>query len=248
MGMEEVIKQFLAVRFDSGAGCGGGCGCGYDIGDGHGYGYGSGGGGGDGDGSGDGQGDGCGDSIGDGCGYGSGSSSGGGYGDSSGDGGGDGCSDGIKIFNGQEVYYIDGVPTLIYSVSGNYAKGAILNNDFTLTDCYIAKAGNYFAHGETLRIAYADAQAKVLQNMSVKERIAKVKQDYPDPDKPIEHSELFRLHNLLTGSCMMGRKEFAKAHDLDPEHGTMSMREFITLTKGAFGGDVIRQLAKAYSI
>lgn len=143
---------------------------------------------------------------------------------------------------------IDGVQTLIYSVSGNYAKGAIVNSDLTLTDCYIGKVGDFFAHGETLRQAYADAQAKALQNIPVEERIAKVKQDYPDPDKPIKHSTLFSLHNVLTGSCMIGRKEFAKTHDLDPENGTMTMREFITLTKDAFGGDVIRQLAKAYGI
>ena len=143
---------------------------------------------------------------------------------------------------------IDGVQTLIYSVSGNYAKGAIVNSDLTLTDCYIAKVGDFFAHGETLRQAHEDAQAKALQNMPLEERIAKVKQDYPDPDKPIEHSTLFILHNVLTGSCVMGRKEFAKAHDLDPENGTMTMREFITLTKDAFGGDIIRQLAEAYGI
>jgi hypothetical protein len=179
-------------------------------------------------------------------GSGSGSGDGSGYGSGYGDGYGSG--DGIKTYNGQEVYTIDGVQTLIYSVSGNYAKGAIVNSYLTLTDCYIAKVGDFFAHGETLRQAYADAQAKALQKMPVEERIAKVVQDNPDADKPIEHSELFRLHNVLTGSCMMGRKEFAKAHDLDLENGTMTMREFITLTKDAFGGDVIRQLAEAYGI
>jgi hypothetical protein len=84
--------------------------------------------------------------------------------------------------------------------------------------------------------------------MPVEERIAKVKQDYPDLDAQIDHSTLFSLHNELTGSCRMGREQFAKEHDLDPEHGTMTMREFITLTKDAFGGDVIRQLAEAYKI
>ena len=224
--MEDLIKQFLSI----------GSGYGYDYGSGDGYG------------SGYGSGSGSGYGYGDGSGYGSGYGSGDGYDYGSGSGYGDGSGDGIKTYNGQEVYYIDSVPTLIYSVLGNYAKGAILNNDLTLTDCYIAKNGNYFAHGETLRIAYADAQAKVLQNIPVEERIAKVKQDYPDPDKPIEHSTLFSLHSMLTCSCMMGRKEFAKAHDLDPKNGTMTMREFIMLTKDAFGGDVIRKLAEAYGI
>lgn len=70
----------------------------------------------------------------------------------------------------------------------------------------------------------------------------------PDVDVPIEHSALFSLHNFLTGSCLFGRQEFAKEHSLDPEHGSMTMREFIHLTKDAFGGDNIRQLADAYKI
>ncbi len=70
----------------------------------------------------------------------------------------------------------------------------------------------------------------------------------PDVDVLIEHSALFSLHNFLTGSCLLGRKEFAKSHAIDPEHGSMTMREFINLTKGAYGGDNIRQLADAYGI
>jgi hypothetical protein len=234
MDMEEVIKQFLAVGYGDGYGDGDGSGSGYGDGSGVGYGYGYG----------YGYGSGYGDGDGSGYGYGYGDGSGDGYGD----GYGDGSGDGLKSYDGQTVYMIDDVQTLIYSVKGNIAKGAIVNTDLTLTDCYIARVGNFFAHGETLRQAHEDAQAKALQNMPVEERIAKVKQDYPDLDAQIEHSTLFSLHNMLTGSCRMGREQFAKAHDLDPEHGTMSMREFITLTKDAFGGDVIRQLAEEYGI
>ena len=67
-------------------------------------------------------------------------------------------------------------------------------------------------------------------------------------DVLIEHSALFSLHNFLTGSCLFGRKEFAKEHLLDPEHGAMTMRTFIHLTKDAYGEDNIRQLADAYKI
>lgn len=63
--------------------------------------------------------------------------SGDGYG--SGYGSGYGYGDGIKRFNGETVYRIDGVNTLIRSVRGNTAHGAILNDDLTLTSCYIAK-------------------------------------------------------------------------------------------------------------
>ena len=138
--------------------------------------------------------------------------------------------------------------TIIYSVHGNIARGATINSDLTLADCYIAKCEDYFAHGETAKQAMADAQSKAYQNKPIEERIDYVIEKYPDVDVPIEHSALFSLHNFLTDSCLFGRKEFAKAHSLDPEHGAMTMREFIHLTKDAFGGDNIRQLADAYKI
>ena len=60
-------------------------------------------------------------------GSGSGDGSGSGSGSGSGDGYGDGYGDGIKEINGQRVYMIDGVPTLIDRVRGDYAKGSILS-------------------------------------------------------------------------------------------------------------------------
>ena len=133
-------------------------------------------------------------------------------------------------------------------MSGNFAKGKILNSDLTLTDCYIARVDNYFAHGETLRQAYADALAKALSNEPIEDRVKRVVAQYPDADEPIEHSELFKLHNLLTGSCDFGRRQFAKEHNLDPENGKMSMRDFIDLTKNAYGSSNIRLLAEAYGM
>ena len=232
--MEEVIKQFLLTSY----GFGSGEGSGYDDG----YGDGSG----DGDGYGYGYGSDDGSGYGFGSGEGSGYDDGYGYGDSYGYG--PGYGSGIKSYNGHEVYIIDDMQTIIYSVHGNIARGATINSDLTLADCYIAKCGDYFAHGETAKQAMADAQSKVWQNKPIEERIGYVVEKYPDVDVLIEHSVLFSLHNFLTGSCLFGRQEFAKSHAIDPKHGSMTMREFINLTKGAYGGDNIRQLADAYKI
>ncbi len=138
--------------------------------------------------------------------------------------------------------------TIIHSVHGNIARGATINSDLILADCYIAKYEDYFAHGETAKQAMLDAQAKAYQDKPIEERVDYVVKKYPDVDAPIEHSALFSLHNFLTGSCLFGRQEFAKEHLLDPKHGSMTMRDFINLTKGAYGGDNIRQLADAYKI
>lgn len=141
---------------------------------------------------------------------------------------------------------VDGVQTLIYSVKGNIAKGAIVKTDLTLEDCYIAKVGNCFAHGKEVHEAWEDALAKDMKSVPVEERIRRVIAQYPDLDAQIEHALLFNLHSILTGSCRMGREQFAKEHGLDPKSGTMSMREFIAITKDAYGGEVIKELQRGY--
>ena len=57
---------------------------------------------------------------------------------SSGSGDGSGDGDGIKTFNGDKVYIIDGIPTIIKHVHGNVAKEYILNDDLTLTETFVA--------------------------------------------------------------------------------------------------------------
>lgn len=116
------------------------------------------------------------DGDGSGCGY----SSGMGYSDQSGNGKGSmytcgtcdedcsglGCGEqyydiNIKTYNGQQVYFIDRVLTLIDSIQDNVAKGFIINSDKTTTPCYIVRIGNKFAHGET----YTDAMRKHIENI-----------------------------------------------------------------------------------
>lgn len=142
MTLDDKVKAFLSVSDGSGDGSGNGSGYGYGSGYGDGYGYDSGNGDGDGDGYGSGYGSGSG--YGDGSGYGSGNGSGYGDGYGNGDGSGNGSGYGIKSFNGEKVYRIDGVNTIIHSVRGNTAHGEIVNDDLTLTQCYIVKQDGFF--------------------------------------------------------------------------------------------------------
>ena len=223
MTLDEKIKAFLLVSY--GYGYGSGSGYGYGSGSGDGYGYGSGYGYGYGDGSGDGSGDG----------YGSGSGYGYGYGDGSGDG------SGVKSFNRETVYQIEGVNTLIRSVRGNTAHGAILNGNLTLTPCYIVKQDNIFAHGETLREAMEALRDKLFEDMPEDERIDAFLRE-TDREKTYPTQYFYDWHHRLTGSCDMGRKQFARDYGVDLEHGMMTLTEFLELTKDAYGGDVIRKV------
>ena len=223
--MEEIkdkVKQFLSISsgYGYGYGYGDGDGNGNGNGSGSGYGYGYGYGDGDGDGSGDGNGSGSGYGYGYGYGYG----------------------EGINKFNGDEVYMIDKVQTIIKSIHDNYAKGLILNSDLTLTPCFIAKEGNFFAHGKTLKEAVRDAHGKYMEAVPVEERIAEFNRQYPDRKKKVDASELFQWHNTLTGSCLMGREQFCREHNLDYKNGKYTVNEFIELTKDAYGSEIIKQL------
>ena len=229
---------------DMGYGYGYGNGYGNGEGSGSGYGFGSGSGGGrDGDDSGFGNGEGYGsdeDSGGNryGDGYGSGDDNGYGYGNGYGNG------DGITSINGERIYQIDDVPTLIDSVHGNYAKGRILQSDLTTRPCYVARVGNYFAHGDTLRQAMDDAQSKYDENRPLEELIADFNAEFPDRDVKVDAARLFQWHHVLTGSCLMGRKQFCEERGLDYEHGHYTVNEFIAPTRNAYGGHIIRLLEK----
>ena len=245
------IERFVAVSSDYGScygygdGYGSGSGSGDSYGYGDGYGYGSGSGSGDGDGSGYGYGYG----DGDGYGYGSGSGSGDGYGYGDGDGNGDGDGYGyggtIKEYNGHKVYNIDFLSTIIYHVRVNVAKGAIITNDLTVKECWIAKHGNYFAHGDTLREAVITAIKKWQHNRPVSERISDFVKIHPSLDK--EYSDLFEWHYILTGSCRFGRKQWCEEHGYKPTD-SITLRTFFSQTKNYYGGEIIVQVAKKYGV
>ena len=229
--IERDIERFLAVG--SGSGDGNGSGSGYGDGDGSGYG------------SGYGSGDGYGDGSGSGYGYGSGYGSGYGYGYGSGYGSGSGSGYGFKEFNGRKVYDIDSVLTLIYAVKGDAARGAVLRNDMTLKDCWIAKRGNFFAHGDTLHEAVEAVEAKWRENRPLDERIAEFVKTHPELDE--EYGDLFDWHHILTGSCEFGRRQWCEEHGYKPTD-SITIRTFLTETAGDYGGDVIRMVAKEYGL
>ena len=183
---------------------------------------------------------------GNGSGYGDGYGDGNGSGYGDGNGSGNGSGSGISAIEGNKVYNVDDIPTIITSVHGMYAKGYTLRNNVMKVPCYVARCGDYFAHGKTLKEAQADARAKYEQNRPLADRIADFMAKYPTLDTKAKHSDLYMWHNILTGSCAFGRQEWAKAHNLSRESGEMTISKFIEMTLNAYGGDVIRQLKERY--
>ena len=219
----------------SGSGYGTGSGSGYGPGSGHGYGYGSG----DGSGDGDGYGDGYGSGSGHGYGYGSGSGSG--YGS------GYGYGYGVRSFCGEDVYMIDGIPTMLGIINGHIARGRVMRKDLTTKNCYVAKQGGVYAHGETLRAAMEALRDKLLEGMPLEERIEEFVKAH-EWGKAYPSADYYDWHHKLTGSCEMGRSEFAADHGYKlTADELLTVEEFIDLTKGSYGGDIIRRLREAYN-
>ena len=219
----------------------------------HAYGYGTS------RGCGSGYGSGCGSGESDGSGYGCDCPCGGGEYDGSGSGSAYGYSDGIdsgasygsgdiKALNGNIVDYVDSVPTIIIQVKGNFAKGYVVNEvRLTLESCYIAKVGNSFAHGKTLKEAVADAKAKEIEKMPIEERIEKFKDVFGSLDSEHTGKEFYDWHHFLTGSCRMGRDEFCKIHKIDLEK-KYTVRYFLDITKNSYGSDIIELVCNAYGL
>ena len=138
------------------------------------------------------------------------------------------------------------MPTIIESVHGNYARICTVRQNVELVPCYIAKCGNYFAHAETLALAQKEAREKYEENKPLEDRISDFIAQYPTLDTKAKASDLFNWHHVLTGSCEFGRKEFCRSKGISWEEGEWSIKDFLDLTKAAYGGDIIKQVINKY--
>ena len=172
-----------------------------------------------------------------------------GCGDGSPDGNGYGYFDnlGLKEINGNIVYIIDDISTIITSVRNNIAKGFIVKSDLQFEPCYVVKENNEFAHGDTLKDAFMSLQEKLYDDSTEEERIEAFKKKFPEYDVKYNNRDLFVYHHVLTGSCRMGREAFVSNKGLSLD-GKTSVREFVKLTQDAYGGDIIKKLPEAYGI
>jgi len=179
-----------------------------------------------------------------GAGSGAGDSSGRGYIGCSGNGAGNGG--GLIEFNGDKVYYIDGIPTVIKRLHANLAKGYVIGKDFTTVPCYIAKDNiGHFAHGESGAKARENLANKALMDKTVDERVRKFIEHF-DLDKTYSGHEFYKWHNILTGSCDVGRELFVKNNEIDLDR-EYTVFEFLNITEMYYEGWIISKVRKAIS-
>jgi hypothetical protein len=120
-----------------------------------------------------------------------------------------------------------------------------LQNDLTLTPCFIVKGNGHFAHGKTLRKAMEALTDKLFDDMPEEERIAAFVKEHPEYRKPYPNKDLYDWHHRLTGSCEMGRNAFVSDKGLSLD-GETTVEDFVRLTQNAYGGSTIRKLPAMY--
>lgn len=147
---------------------------------------------------------------------------------------------------GYEIYKVDNIPTIFTHIHGNVAKGYILEQNVILKPCYIVKGNGYFAHGETLREAQSALEEKIIDDMDIEEKIELFKEKFPDVNEEYPVKDFYQWHHNLTGSCEMGRKTFARSHNIDIENDMMTVKEFMDLTENAYCGKIIKDLKESY--
>ena len=79
--------------------------------------------------------------------------------------------------------------------------------------------------------------------MPVEERIVAFVAAHPDIDGL--YGDLFKWHNILTGSCEFGRREWCRMHGLKPDD-TITIRRFLEETRNEYGGQIIEKLIDTY--
>lgn len=157
-----------------------------------------------------------------------------------------GNSYGYGYSYGYEIYKVDNIPTIFTHIHGNVAKGYILEQNVNLKPCYIVKGNGYFAHGETLREAQSALEEKIIDDMDIEEKIELFKEKFPDTNEEYPVKDFYQWHHNLTGSCEMGRKTFARSHNIDIENDMMTVKEFMDLTENAYCGEIIKDLKESY--
>lgn len=163
---------------------------------------------------------------------------------------GDGCGKprNIKTFNNNPVYQIDLKQVIITKLLNPFlAQGFILNQDFQLDSCYIAKGNNSLALGKTVQEAQLYIEERKFDHLTENERFNLFVDKFPELDVPYNAIDIFMYHHVLTGSCAKGRIDFLKTHEITQET-TGTIREFFELLKIDYsrGSTCINKLLKIY--
>ncbi|QDT41041.1 hypothetical protein Pan241w_11000 [Gimesia alba] len=149
-----------------------------------------------------------------------------------------------QIYQGDSIYLetIDGAAMQRLSSSHikngcEYYKAAYFNGRGDGDRCFVARCGEYTAHGDSLATAIRDVRFKEQQaNFNADELVKQIKS---------RGVVTFNDYRLLTGACESGLRAGIKSLGLPEDTQELPLERVIELCDGQYGGDTIRELLSA---
>lgn len=103
--------------------------------------------------------------------------------------------------------------------------------------CFVAQAGDAYAHGETAERALRDLRFKIAQrDLDPDELVAEIKQ---------RGVVRFNDYRLLTGACEDGLREGLRQRGLSPDTEELPLAQALELCRDAYGGKTFTRLMES---
>jgi len=171
------------------------------------------------------------------------------YGSGDGDGSGNGYSYDdiiIHIYRGKDVYYINKLPVIIYSIEENIALCDMINiNNFALNRCYFAKYNNVFAYSYTAKYALEAAMDDYIRLHDIDSRILLFKEKFL-PNIKYSAKEFCKWYSLLNDVSSFDYNLFFKKKGINLDKDEFTVKYFIELTINGYGSSIIKKLNDYY--
>jgi hypothetical protein len=141
-----------------------------------------------------------------------------------------GLTDEYQNYRGQSIRLknVDGYTMLILSEhAGIYRAAYFAGGDLSgLKRCYVAKIGDYYAHGDTAENAVRDATYKHKRNLDQSQLVAVIK---------ARGTVGFDDFRLITGACESGLRHGMREAGLDPDAVELPLETVLGAVFGSFG-------------
>ena len=153
---------------------------------------------------------------------------------------------GIKRYNGNDVYFINGYALYITHIRKPYAMGEIIKNDLTTQPCYIARVNNHIAVGESLHDVIEELRDKIsISNDNEYDVAQAFVLAHPDYEKEYDWDEMVFWHSLTTASCKEGRDKFS-SHANKGKGSKATPKELIDFIKQSRDKSLGEKIEKIY--
>lgn len=153
---------------------------------------------------------------------------------------------GIKTFNNNPVYMLDGYSLYFTHIHKPWASAKIIKNDLTTQDCYVGKIHNHIVVASSIREVLDELRNKIQQSHNNDYDIALAFfYAHPDYEKQYNWEEMVFWHSLSDFSCQQGRQRFSDNANKTKD-STASPKELIELMKKSRAVGIAKIMEELY--